>query len=862
MKTPEKEMPEPKDKMSGHIIRQLEERHVASKVDLMVWSNKMDLLALSNTKGEIALHRLTWQRVWLLPPPSPDIIVRKLAWRPDGRVIAVAYVPKSPGGEEVKGSVSLVDVENKDILHTLNVSDDITSLVWLQESTDCPQTVGGHNQDGTADFLPKLPSLSRSYGSMGENAEENLEDAKRIKDQTHLNFLLIGTSDGNIYLSVFGLFSCGVINIKKHLIEDENDNKHISVLDAEMSSDMKSIYLLVAIDNKKLYFESTKEESESVVKGNTIDPEVDKELPSTAEKACQTSNKSKTTLPSDNVEGKKEYAKNAPHEGGSDATKRELKLVILDTRILSSRSRELHALSLKHGHIVSLLDYLSQTMRSIIEAWENIYLLEIESKLSKHAESLPEGSLSADFLELLLLGVASDTLENFLLRELNDKGIKKLGHSIELSHSNIQKLILKHLLSVGQSLAYHLAEMKGMAKLADRFKVLGLEEETVSEAFSACGSFLIKATEVQLVIDESMKRYKAFFRWLYAIILRISDDRIPDLTMTDISQQDLEFIADYLNNLDVKTDEDGTRKRHCYLDRLGQYLVNRDLTTPSENDKNNQWQKLLEENPCLQNHFCIIKRNKNNSLIQQHEHLKAAIETVFKTPEDAIGSMFQLKKVITVADVAYKRLTMSLLDDHLILISLIELDSPNIFKLIQIPADENRQVITKSVSFKSGDSVAMKCLDVQFYLPEILSVLLEEQDESKSAVIVQVMTKAICDNPLDNIEGNALSTDSVVMRQIPDLVASCFAVSGTRKIAVVLSESRRKVRLFEMEAEDEDEEDEMTSVEPSPGLNDSQRSQKSSSFLDDDDDRLEINNIKQDTSTGNLELDTTAEPDV
>lgn len=37
--------------MAAPIIRQLEERHVASKVDLMVWSSKMDLLALSNTKG-------------------------------------------------------------------------------------------------------------------------------------------------------------------------------------------------------------------------------------------------------------------------------------------------------------------------------------------------------------------------------------------------------------------------------------------------------------------------------------------------------------------------------------------------------------------------------------------------------------------------------------------------------------------------------------------------------------------------------------------------------------------------------------------------------------------------------------------
>lgn len=30
----------------------MEEKHVANQVDLMVWSNRLDLLALSNFKGE------------------------------------------------------------------------------------------------------------------------------------------------------------------------------------------------------------------------------------------------------------------------------------------------------------------------------------------------------------------------------------------------------------------------------------------------------------------------------------------------------------------------------------------------------------------------------------------------------------------------------------------------------------------------------------------------------------------------------------------------------------------------------------------------------------------------------------------
>lgn len=39
----------------------------------------------------MALHRLTWQKVWSLPPPSEGVTVKGIAWRPDGKVIAIAY---------------------------------------------------------------------------------------------------------------------------------------------------------------------------------------------------------------------------------------------------------------------------------------------------------------------------------------------------------------------------------------------------------------------------------------------------------------------------------------------------------------------------------------------------------------------------------------------------------------------------------------------------------------------------------------------------------------------------------------------------------------------------------------------------
>lgn len=41
--------------------------------------------------GEVSLHRLTWQRVWSLAAPKDKTLVTAMAWRPDGKQLAVAY---------------------------------------------------------------------------------------------------------------------------------------------------------------------------------------------------------------------------------------------------------------------------------------------------------------------------------------------------------------------------------------------------------------------------------------------------------------------------------------------------------------------------------------------------------------------------------------------------------------------------------------------------------------------------------------------------------------------------------------------------------------------------------------------------
>lgn len=78
-------------------------------------------------------------------------------------------------------------------------------------------------------------------------------------------------------------------------------------------------------------------------------------------------------------------------------------LSLINTSVLSAYAEEMFIVANKHVQIVQMLSYLDQTMTSITEAWEHI-LLEIDTKLAFYAASVPDGGVSADMLELLMLG--------------------------------------------------------------------------------------------------------------------------------------------------------------------------------------------------------------------------------------------------------------------------------------------------------------------------------------------------------------------------------------------------------------------------------------------------------------------------
>lgn len=86
-----------------------------------------------------------------------------------------------------------------------------------------------------------------------------------------------------------------------------------------------------------------------------------------------------------------------------------------------------------------------------------------------------------------------------------------------------------------------------------------LLDESIDTVVLNAGSLLIKTKELQQTIETSMRDYKIFFRWLYAVIVRLMDETVPD-DVAAVRQQEINYLAEFLKNLDdinEKVENDG-----------------------------------------------------------------------------------------------------------------------------------------------------------------------------------------------------------------------------------------------------------------------------------------------------------------
>ncbi|KAF5305513.1 hypothetical protein FQA39_LY01604 [Lamprigera yunnana] len=721
-------------------IKQVEERNVANEIDILSWSDRMDLVAITNVKGEVALHRLSWARAWCLAPPKENVTVSGLAWRPDGRVLAIAYSP---------GEVHLINVENKNILHTFKIEGNITSISWTCEKLEPKYLSSIHEEEEPTDYikymdysskyLPDLSPLS-SISPTLTNLQDEKSNSQLVQEQKELNLLVIGTDDGILRISIFGQFVCAIVNMRNYL------GHKCSIISTYLSDDLSLMYVMVKHEN-------------------------------------------------------------------------DMKVVLIKTDIFKTYSKELFAIALKDAHLNSLIAYLSNIIVLIKESWETS-LLEMDAKLSKYASRVPDGILSADFLDLLMFGITSDEMQEFLLQDLTEKGLKKFGQVIEMCYANIQKLLLKHVTKAGQNITYHLAGLRGMARLENDFKTIGLSEDTITDAIGASGSFLIKGGEMHQIINHFMINYKAFFRWLYSEIVHLMDEKVvPEMPRN--TQQDIGHIMEFVLHFDnINSDENNRTGKQFSVERLGQYLNDGPLVIPPDSEEN-LWEQFLNSNECIKEDKNIIRRFHNYSLIQQFKHLAASIENIFIVPKSLIAEQFSLMHIINCLNIEEKVPYLTKMNNGTgsTFITYLNKASPaDGIYFLEMYSDFSKLCGGYFYFKQQKNNQHYQVLDIKFYSQNILSVLLQDVNSNKNGILYQLHTalvkdELVCIEPSIEIykqslpKLNAMDLGVTTQKCIDGMNCSYFAVSGCRRVSIVLSANRKKVRLFEMEAEEDDDED-------------------------------------------------------
>ncbi|KAL8207560.1 UNVERIFIED_CONTAM: anaphase promoting complex subunit 4 [Gekko kuhli] len=520
-----------------------------------------------------------------------------------------------------------------------------------------------------------------------------------------------------------------------------------------------------------------------------------------------------------------------------------------DTSLLSTYLPEVTRMARKFTHISTLLQYIKLSLTCMCEAWEEI-LMQMDSRLTKFVqEKNTTTSVQDEFMQLLLWGKASLELQGLLMSQLTVKGLKKLGQSMESSYSSIQKLVISHLQSGSEALLYHLSELKGMASWKQKYESLGLDVTGIEEAITAVGSFILKANELLQVIDSSMKNFKAFFRWLYVAMLRMSEDHVPP-ELNKMTQKDITFVADFLTEHFNEAPELYNRKgKYFNVERVGQYLKDEDddLVSPP-NTEGNQWFNFVQNGSHLKESPLLFPYYPQKSLHFVKRRMEGIIDQCLQKPADVIGkSVHQavrvpLYKTSRSEDPAPHLFKLPFLWNdktsnlHYVLFTMPENSISKIYILrrhTDISRSANNGILAIDfVSFASNNTNESSgvsfysCLDAHFYDDETITVVLAEnsKQEGKERILAQlplssVYTKDVqeleftwnsgqrLDEQADDIPTHAVSIESQ-WRVLENMKAQYVAVNGIRKVSCVLSSNLRHVRVFEMDVEDDGEAEE------------------------------------------------------
>ncbi|CAG8510932.1 488_t:CDS:10 [Ambispora gerdemannii] len=459
--------------------RLLNQHGVKEQIKLYTICPTMDLIAACSVSGEVWVARwfVALEKIWTLPTQRYNAEkVEALAWRPDGKVLAIGYS---------SGVVRLFNVDTNEMIHELsqrsapspssplsqstsNNADSVAGinfLTWLDDKENNDQEALPISQYQDPNYLstypgekymPRLSTIPGSKISKILGYPSEIDDGEDTEDEMNksIDLLVAGDTDGNLHLSVYGIY-----NLESISLTEFTKSRNAKILSASVSSDLSLLALLILSED---------EESDS----------------------------------SSTMAEKKQ--------------KRYIELTF-GTGLLHTHKPEIRILSQRYTIIKFLINYIVEGIKKMESQYDHMkesakaYTEPFQEVLENHEVNT---TLRAEFVRLLATGRPSVTMSEYIESRLTKRGLKDWENKGLKSLEQIREFVHDYVRPCCERLLLQITALVGYSKWPQKFEQLGLKEQFVHSCVILIGYLIGRLEELLSVIDNEYQNFMEFQEWL------------------------------------------------------------------------------------------------------------------------------------------------------------------------------------------------------------------------------------------------------------------------------------------------------------------------------------------------------------
>ncbi|KAI5801561.1 anaphase-promoting complex, cyclosome, subunit 4-domain-containing protein [Peziza echinospora] len=544
---------------------------------LAAWSPQHDLLCFVTTNDNVLLYRMNGQRVWgLAQRKDKEGRVETLRWRPDGKMLALGYAD---------GVTRICDVNNGKIV--------------LLVSPDVAAGFGKVSCVGWADNRSVSKARREREGHHGgippvlEGIPKGVLDLEINQMLPRLSVLPAGTAPDSLFSSKTTLDA--MINTVKG-----GDGEILDVL-------------LVGDVNGKVLVNIFESFIVGTLQLSTLCPQLGTQC-----KLIQ-----HTAPPSLSTHALLVTSPN------------NLYLTTLDLLFTSQFGQYLHQLAFTSTKLQALLKYIKETVAAMNVEWKTMndlsmrYVSLVEEDLQAAGSSSSGGGVGLEFFELLVTGVGSAALKEWLVDVLTERGQKRWEKTSIGGYESLRRLAHEHLLPTCERVTILLTRLRGLARWKERGSPLGLEPEDFTRCIDTVSGLTIYAHSFITKLNHELDLFRCFSAWLKNVLDELSSViNINDAPPED-PQIDTLKVAEY----------------------VGEHLLSSSLAPFFTRTQRLPGKKLFEDGEGVFEYFCkneTYAKGGSCTWGDLMEHLVGLCHGVFEKPATAMRRSLRVARPVNI----------------------------------------------------------------------------------------------------------------------------------------------------------------------------------------------------------------------